>query len=304
MDSPISPCRIVFLAGDGGEGRPIARGRWIRRLYDWVEGFADSRNADLALFLLAFAESSFFPVPPDVLLIALAFARPRRAFRYALICTVGSVLGGAFGYALGRYLLRTAVVDIAGGVGLGGEFARAGVLYREYGVWAVLVAAFTVIPYKVFTILAGLFHLDFWGFMLASIAGRGGRFFAVAAVIRILGPRIRPWVDRYLEWVTLALALLVVGGFLLLGQISPERIEATPGELRDRIVDLGSPDADVRWEARDFLLQRTHEFFGYNPTGPEDERRAAMEKWVGWYEATYPDGPPIDGPTDEGGEGR
>jgi membrane protein YqaA with SNARE-associated domain len=271
-------------------------------LYQWVTGFADSRHADLALFLFAFAESSFFPIPPDVLLIALAFTCPRRAFRYALICTAGSVLGGAFGYALGRYLLRSAAVGIVGSVGLEGQFARAGLLYQQYDVWAVGMAAFTVIPYKVFTILAGLFHLDFWRFMLASLLGRGGRFFAVSALCYLIGPRIRPWVERYLEWVALAIAVLVIAGFALLGQIAPRGAEASPAQIRERIVDLGSDDLETRKAASRFLLERTHNFFGFNPTGPEGEREAAIREWIEWYESEYPDAPPIQGPhPDEGG---
>ena len=287
-------CRRQGIESRAKGGSPIFRPRWIRRSYEWVAGFAESRNADLVLFLLAFAESSFFPIPPDVLLLALAFTRPKRSFRYALVCTVGSVLGGAFGYALGRYVLRSAVVESAAWLGLGRQFAKAGLLYNDYDAWAVFIAAFTVIPYKVFTILAGLFHLSFWKFMAASLLGRGGRFFAVAAVLFLIGPKVRPWVEKYLEWVTLAIALAVLGGFLLLGQISATPVGASPEALRDAIGDLGSGQVDVRMEANRFLLRTTHEFFAYNPTGPLEERQAAVELWIEWYGSAYPEGPPMD----------
>ncbi|MCZ6601405.1 MAG: DedA family protein [Planctomycetota bacterium] len=259
-----------------------------------MAGFADSKHADLALFVLAFAESSFFPIPPDVLLLALAFAKPSRALRYALICTVGSVLGGAFGYALGHTLLRAAAVKIVGQLGLSEQFAHAGILYVQYDVWAVGVAAFTVIPYKVFTILAGLFRLDFWRFMLASVIGRGGRFLIVGLAIRWFGPRLKPWVEKYLEWCSLAIVALIILGFLIIGWLAPAPIETNPEELRSRIQDLDSDDLDTRRAANLHLLEATRLFFGYNPSGPEEERREAIDKWLEWFAETYPDRPPLD----------
>lgn len=260
-----------------------------------MAGFADSPRADLALFIIAFAESSFFPIPPDVLLLALAFARPRRAFRYALICTAGSVLGGAFGYVLGRYLLRFAAVEAVQWIGLGDQFAAAGALYQRWDVWAVGVAAFTFIPYKVFTILAGFFYLDFWRFLVASLLGRGGRFFAVAVVIRMLGPRVRPWIERYLEWVALVLGILLVVGFLLVGHLTSGKIEATPEEQGDRIDALKSDDVEIRREAIRFLLESAHVFFGFNPDGPQEERDRAREKWVEWFDSEHPGVPVGEG---------
>ena len=281
---------------DEPEGeQPIALAKWIRSLYDWVAGFAESTHADVALFLIAFAESSFFPIPPDVLLIVLVFARPKRAFVYALICTAGSVLGGAFGYFLGHTVLRGTAVDAAAWLGLERHMARAGLLYDQYDVWAVGIAAFTVIPYKVFTILAGLFGLDFWRFMAASLAGRGGRFFLVSGVIYILGPRAKPFVERYLGWITLALAALVVIGFFALGLVGSGPQEIAPEEARDRIAALASSDLEARRQAIRYLRKRTGVFFGYNPAGPSEERREAIGKWQEWYEAEFPDDPPLEG---------
>lgn len=185
-------------------------------MHNWVLSWADSPRAELYLFLLAFAESSFFPIPPDVLLIALALAAPTRAFRYAVICTVGSVLGGAFGYAIGVFLFDNIGQPIINFYHFNEAFANLEKMYHEYGFWIVFTAGFTPIPYKVFTIASGVFEIEFVQFMIASAIGRAGRFFLVAALIWKFGKPIREFIDKYLGWITLVFTVLLIGSFVLI----------------------------------------------------------------------------------------
>jgi len=191
----------------------------LRRLYDWVLSWAHHPYAQAALFVLAFAESSVFPIPPDVLLIALALGIPARAFRFALITTVGSVLGGLAGYAIGYGLMASVGQWILDFYNLHAQFERIRELYLQYDVWAVGIAGFTPIPYKVFTIAAGAFDMDLWRFALASLAGRGGRFYLVALLIYYYGAPIRGFIDRYFGALTLVFTALLVGFFILLAYV-------------------------------------------------------------------------------------
>ena len=153
----------------------------VRRLYDWVLRWAHSPYGAVALFILAFMESSFFPIPPDVLLIALAISIPAKAFRYALICSIGSVAGGAFGYLIGLYLMDAVGYNIIELYGIADKYELVQELYRTYDAWVVAVAGFTPIPYKVFTITAGAFEINFWVFIIVSAISRAARFFILAA---------------------------------------------------------------------------------------------------------------------------
>lgn len=195
---------------------PAPRPNVIRRLYDWVLGWADTPYGVPALFVLAFMESSFFPIPPDVLLIALALAAPTRAFKFAAWCTVGSVLGGLFGYYIGYGLWATFEPILINRVITQDNFDVVTEKYREHGGVAVFAAAFTPIPYKVFTIAAGVARVDLAGFVGASVLGRGLRFCLVALVIRLTGARARDLIDRYFNLVTIVGAVLLIGGFLLI----------------------------------------------------------------------------------------
>lgn len=188
----------------------------IRRIYDWVLSWAETPYGVPALCVLAFAESSFFPIPPDVLLIALALSVPRRSFRFAAWCTLASVLGGLFGYFIGYALWSTFEPFLINRVFSRENFDLVTAKYNEYGFLAVFIAAFTPIPYKVFTVAAGVAQLNIAGFVLASIFGRGGRFFLVALVIRLLGPKAKQWIDEYFNIATIAGTLLLIGGFLLI----------------------------------------------------------------------------------------
>lgn len=191
--------------------------RLHRRLYDWVLHWADTPHGAIALFLLAFTESSFFPIPPDVLLIALVLGSATRWVRFAAICTLGSVLGGAFGYFIGMSLMETLGEPILRFYRAEEQFEKVKDLYLRYDYWIVFVAAFTPIPYKVFTITSGVMSMNLAGFLLVSVIGRGLRFFVVAGLLYFFGPPIKRLIDRYFDWLALAFTLLLIGGFLVIG---------------------------------------------------------------------------------------
>lgn len=191
----------------------------LRRLYDWVLSLARHPHAPTALFLVAFAEASFFPVPPDVLLIALAIGLPARAFRFAAITSLGSLCGGLAGYAIGYGLMASVGQSILDFYHLNAQFARIRELYLRYDVWAVGVAGFTPIPYKVFTIAAGAFDMDPWRFALASLVSRGARFFLVGWLIHHYGAPIKGFIDRYFNILTVVFTVLLVGFFVVLAYI-------------------------------------------------------------------------------------
>ncbi len=187
----------------------------VRRLYDWVLRWAHSPYGSVALFVLAFTESSFFPIPPDVLLIALAVSIPAKSFRYALICSVGSVAGGAFGYLIGLYLMDAVGYNIIEFYGVTAKYDYVQELYRNYDAWVVAVAGFTPIPYKVFTISAGAFEINFWVFIVVSAISRAARFFILAAIIYKFGKPIKAFIDRYFNILSIAFMVLLILGFVL-----------------------------------------------------------------------------------------
>lgn len=189
---------------------------WIRRVYDWVLSWAESPYGALALFVLAFVEASFFFVPPDVLLIALCVGMPRRSLYFAAICTVGSVLGGMFGYVIGYQLYEVIGRPIIEFYNAQEAFQRVGDLYRANLVVALGTAGFTPIPYKVFTIAAGAFSVPFVPFVLISAVSRGARFFLVSGLIRLWGPQIRGFIDRYFNLLTIIFVIALVAGFVVL----------------------------------------------------------------------------------------
>ncbi len=177
--------------------------------------FAAHRNAKKALAAISFAESSFFPIPPDVLLIPMALAERRKAFEIAAICTIASVLGGMLGYAIGAFLYDTVgqwVVDV---YHLENKMETFKAQYEEWGILIILLAGFTPIPYKVFTITSGLLAYDFGLFVLLSFMGRGGRFFLLAALLYYFGDPIRGFIERRLEILTAGVAAVAVTGFVL-----------------------------------------------------------------------------------------
>jgi len=190
--------------------------KFIKQLYDWVLHWAETPYAVPALFLLAFAESSFFPVPPDVLLITLAISIPSKSMRFAAICAVGSVLGGMVGYGIGHYGYETVgkpIVDFYHGQAIMDIIK---IQYDQHGFIGILIAAVTPIPYKVFTIASGVFKFDFMLFVLASVIGRSTRFFVVAGLIWKFGPSIKVFIDKYFNLLSYAFIILLVGGFLVI----------------------------------------------------------------------------------------
>lgn len=209
-------------------GRPVPWWNLPRRLYDWVLGFAHSRHSERALFTLSFAESSFFPIPPDVLLMPLVLGRPTRWLRLATICTVASVLGGIAGFAIG-YGLWHEIGDFVFGLHLPSltpeNFDKVARYYEEYNFWIVFTAGLTPIPYKVITISAGIFGLSdqvtsrasfFAMFVLASALGRASRFYAVSWLCHRFGPGVMPFIDKHFNWLSLLFVVLLLGGFVAL----------------------------------------------------------------------------------------
>jgi membrane protein YqaA with SNARE-associated domain len=188
----------------------------LQRFYRRVMALAGSPNAAWWLALIAFAESSFFPIPPDALLVPMALARPRAAWRFAAVCTVASVAGGALGYLIGFAVFDQLARPILNLYGYGAAYAAFQAKFQEYGLWIVLVKGLTPIPYKIVTIAAGAARFDFWLFMLASLLTRGARFFLVATLLHFYGDAVRDFIERRLTLVTSAVAVGVVGGFLAL----------------------------------------------------------------------------------------
>lgn len=190
----------------------------LRRLYDWVLTWADSRYAATGLFLLAVAESSIFPIPPDVLLIALALSRPLLALRYALITSIGSVIGGVIGYAIGYLLWQSLAGFFYAYVPLftPEAFTHAQGVFAEYGFLLVFAAGFTPIPYKLITIGAGVLNLSFPIFVLASVVGRSSRFFLLAWLLKRYGQPMRAFIDRYFNILATAVTLIIALLLLLL----------------------------------------------------------------------------------------
>lgn len=191
--------------------------RWLRGLYDWTMRWADKPHALAALFLIAVAESSVFPIPPDVLLIAIVAASPLLWLRAAALCTAGSVVGAMGGYLIGHAFMATLGVRIVEFYNAQHHWAKVVELYNgEWGIWFLAAAAFTPIPYKVATIAAGATGMAFVPFVLVSVIGRGARFFLVAALLRLFGPTIRRHLERNFDLAALAFLVLLVGGFLAL----------------------------------------------------------------------------------------
>jgi membrane protein YqaA with SNARE-associated domain len=205
---------------EGGAGalamQPAAAARpnAFKRLYQWVLHWAETPYGTPALAGISFAESSFFPIPPDVLQIALSVGRPKRSFFYAAVSAAASVLGGIVGWAIGTFLWH-AVDDVMFAIpGFTHEaFDHVQHLYVGNAFLAIVTAAFTPIPFKVFTIASGVFGVPLPLLVVASALGRSGRFFLVAGTIYVFGPAVRSFLDRYLEWVTLGLFVLLIAGF-------------------------------------------------------------------------------------------
>jgi membrane protein YqaA with SNARE-associated domain len=188
----------------------------LRNLYHRVLSLAASPRAGWWLAVVAFAESSFFPIPPDVLLVPMALARPERAWRFALICTIASVCGGALGYFIGYAVFNQLALPVLEFYGYGAKFAAFQAMYDRWGLWVILIKGLTPIPYKIVTIASGAAKFNFWAFMAASAVTRGARFFIVATLLHFWGEPVRDFIERRLTLVTTGVALGIVGGFVAL----------------------------------------------------------------------------------------
>ncbi len=188
----------------------------LRRTYDWMMDKATHDHALAWLAAISFIESSFFPIPPDVMLIPMVLAAPARGLRIALICTLASVIGGFLGYGIGALAMDTVGQAILNAFHLADKFEAMRPLVDQYGVWVILVKGMTPIPYKLITITAGAFHFDLVKFTLASIVARGMRFFLVTLLLMRFGTPIRAFVETRLKLVTTAFVVLLIGGVLAL----------------------------------------------------------------------------------------
>lgn len=218
--------------------------KWTRNLYDWVLGWGESKHGSTALFVMSLAEASFFPVPPDALLIGLCMGAHKRWLRFALICSAGSVIGGALGYLIGYAAYEIIGESILSFVAsLSGADPQEMLKLAQYwfnekeiwgqpvGPWAVGVAGFTPIPYKVFTIAAGFFEMSFPIFILASAISRSARFFMVAGLIGLLfdkyGDRIKRIIDKYFNSLAIAFVILLMAGFWVIKLLGGNSSEIT-----------------------------------------------------------------------------
>jgi membrane protein YqaA with SNARE-associated domain len=191
--------------------------RWLRALYDWTMHWSETPQSLVALFLIALAESSVFPIPPDVLLIAIVAARPPAWLRAAAICAIGSVIGAAVGYVIGQAFMATVGEPIVEFYGARRHWDTVVEMYTgEWGVWFLAAAAFTPIPFKVATIAAGATGMAFWPFIVVSAIGRSARFFLVATILRLFGAPVRRILERHFDLAALIFFVLLIGGFLVL----------------------------------------------------------------------------------------
>jgi membrane protein YqaA with SNARE-associated domain len=189
--------------------------KFIRKIYDWTLKQADKPSAEWVLCGVAFAESSVFPLPPDIMLLPMCIAQRAKALRFAALCTLASVLGGLLGYAIGALLFETLGKWVVETYHLQAAFDKFHDSFNEWGVWVILAKGLTPIPYKLVTIASGVAHFPLVPFILASILTRGLRFFIVALLVMKFGAPIQTFVEKYLNWVALGLLLVIVLGFAL-----------------------------------------------------------------------------------------
>ena len=188
----------------------------LQRVYGWTMSLAAHQRADWALAFVSFLESSVFPVPPDVLLMPMVLARREKAWYYAGLCTVASVLGAAAGYALGLFAFETIGRPLLEAYGYMDAFTRVQTWFNDWGAWIVLTAGITPVPYKVFTIASGVTQLNFGVFIVASLLARSFRFYLVAALLWKFGPPIRDFIEKRLALVVTVFVLLVFGGYIVI----------------------------------------------------------------------------------------
>lgn len=191
----------------------------LKRLYHWMLDRAASKKAVPSLAVVSFAESSFFPIPPDVMLIPMCLARPEKAFYYAFVCTLASVAGGIAGYAIGYLLYETVGQWIIGMYGYAGKMDQLRAFYDKWGWASVLIGGLTPVPFKLITILSGLLEYNFMLFVVFSVIARGARFFALAGVLYFWGEPIKAFIDRYFAILTVLFAVMLIGGFVVFAKM-------------------------------------------------------------------------------------
>ncbi|AMG76043.1 Cytochrome B561 [Sphingopyxis granuli] len=192
----------------------------IQNLYAWTMEKSAHPHAEYWLALVAFVEASFFPIPPHPMLGLMCLAEPRKAVRYALICTLASVAGGCFGYGIGYFLYESVGLWLLAALGLTDSFPAAACYLRDYGAEIILVKGATPIPFKLLTITAGFIHMNPFTFLWASLASRAFSFMLVGILFRLFGAPIKAFIDKYLAWVAGAFLVAVVAGFLVIGALS------------------------------------------------------------------------------------
>ena len=188
----------------------------IRKIYDKTLQLSEGKSALFALFAVAFTESSFFPIPPDIMLIPMILATPNKAYKIALVATIASVLGGFFGYAIGVFFFDLIAEPLLSFYGYLHKFQSFENYYHQFGAWIVFGAGLTPFPYKIITIASGVVHLDLFVFTVASILARGGRFFVVAWLLKKYGAPMKIFIEKNLGWLSIVFLILLIGGFALL----------------------------------------------------------------------------------------
>ncbi len=202
---------------------------FLKNIYDWVLRLADKPNGEISLSILSFSEASFFPIPPDVLLIPLCIGNRNKAFLFAFLCSVSSIFGAILGYYVGKILwwdipgkeysyIANIFINHVPGITVDG-LTKIQNLYEQWNFWIVFTAGFTPIPFKLITISAGTFNIDFMMFVIASMVSRSARFFLVASLIKIYGETIRNFIDNYFNYLAILFTILLLGGFVIIKYI-------------------------------------------------------------------------------------
>tara|TARA_A100001011_G_scaffold378719_1_gene443806 strand:+ start:502 stop:1086 length:585 start_codon:yes stop_codon:yes gene_type:complete len=188
----------------------------FRKLYNWTLDKSSKKEAPWFLSIVSFAESSFFPIPPDIILIPMILAKRTKAFIYASLCTLSSVAGGILGYIIGFLLFNSIGIFLINFYHLGDSVNEFKNYYNAYGAWIVIIAGFTPFPFKVITIASGLFQLNFIIFILCSIISRGARFYLVAGLLYLFGEKIKIIIDKYFNFITILFFILLIGSILMI----------------------------------------------------------------------------------------
>ncbi len=190
--------------------------RWLRQTYDYIINLSGKQNALVWLAVISFVESSFFPIPPDIMLIPMILATPKKAWKIAGVCTISSILGAYLGYIIGVYFFELIAEPLLNFYGYLEKFNEFKHLYEEYGAWIVFGAGITPFPYKIITIASGVVHLNLAVFTVASILARGLRFFLIAWLLKTYGEKMRLFIEKNLGWLSVLFLVLLIGGFALI----------------------------------------------------------------------------------------